>query len=194
MDSIIGMDFSVRDHFLRGCFFFDNAARAKDENNWQTFGWLIGASIYSFQAIYEILLSHTKDENNYIGRWHSLINSYKINVRHSSIVTSYRVQDFHRGAISLYPGVESFYGPVKLKTSKQKGSAASVYVDNGENIENKERNAAVKFDRPINISDSKISTESGLMCPLEMLKEHLTDLHPLLKIAAPSLDWGELNV
>jgi hypothetical protein len=134
----IGMEFSIQDHFTRACFFLDNAIRKKKEENWREFGWCIATSIYSFQAIYEISYSHVNDESNHIGCWHRLVDEYT-NIRHYGVVGSYRVQDFHRSAISFYPHIQSFHGPVTVKTSKQKGSKAQVVIGNGKKTVTEEK-------------------------------------------------------
>ncbi len=187
-----GMSFSVFDHYNRGRFFYANAQVLEKKQSWHEYGWCINAAVYSCQAIYEIIYSHVDNPDNPEGRWHGFIGEYKANVRHYDLIGSYRVQDFHRGAIALLPGCTTMHGPVVLKTSKQRGSSATFLVDEGKKISKTKRNASIKFNRPISTHNTKIEANNGeMLSALDMIKEYLEDLHELLKKRAPTYDWGE---
>lgn len=187
-----GTDFSVFDHYNRARFFYQNAKTCHDNQNWHEYSWCISSAVYSCQAIYEIIYSYVNNPDAPEGRWHDFKEEYGTNVRHANLIASYRLQDFHRGAIALLPNFTAMYGPVTLKTSKQKGSSAKVIVDEGKKLSTTKRNAAIKYNRPISTHDTKIEAGNGeMISAIDMLKEYLEDIHPLVKKRAQAFDWGD---
>jgi len=189
-----GVDFSVFDHFGRAKFFLEQAIQLQNNGDWKVFSWCVNSSIYSCRAIKEVIENYVDDPNTPQGRWHDFDEAYFEKVRHVELIGSYRVQDFHRSAISFVQNFTAQHGAVKLKTSKQFGSEAKASIDSSGKVnETKKRNASIKFDRPIFISSGNITLEDNSTMPIQnMVHEYLEDLYKLVKTRAQSLPWDSL--
>ena len=183
-----GIEFSIFDHFGRAKFFLEQAIIFQNHGDWKVFSWFINTSIYSCRAIKEVIECHAKDFPQ--SMWQDFDEDYS-NVRHSTLIATYRVQDFHRSAISFLPGFTAQHGVVKLKTSKQTGSEVEASIDStGKIHETRKRNASIKFDRPIFTSDGKITIEDNTSIPIQqMIYEYLIDLYELVSVRASSMPW-----
>ncbi|WP_114325815.1 hypothetical protein [Candidatus Colwellia aromaticivorans] len=188
-----GIEFSIFDHFGRAKFFLEQAINLQNNGDWKVFSWCINTSIYSCRAIKEVIECHAKDFPK--SQWHDFDKEYST-VRHATLIATYRVQDFHRSAISFLPGFTAQHGVVKVKTSKQTGSEAEASVDSsGQVHETKKRNASIKFDRPIFTSGGNITTEENISIPIQqMVNEYLEDLYKLVSVKSPNVPWETLRV
>ncbi len=176
-----GMYFSVVDHCQRSLFFHENAKMLAEKGNWKEYSWCVNAAIYSCRSVYEIILDHTGDPDNPVGGWHTVIDGYEKKVRHHNLIGNYRVQDFHRGAIALLPNFQAIYGPIRLRTSQQKGSSAVLLLQEGVKTSLVKKNASVKYNRPISICNTKIETDGGnMVSALDIIAEYIEDINSIL--------------
>jgi hypothetical protein len=166
----------IIDHFYRSLYFL-NAARSTQFE--EDFSWNILASIYSSRAIFEIV--YTKCNGSLFGGdKEKLTRDARIAVRRFKVIESVRIQDFHRGAVKFNPRMTAIIGPMSGKTSSQRGSLVSLFVDltTGKSMEYKLRNASLKHDRTIKINALAIEDhDTGEMVPIDVaVEQYLRDM------------------
>lgn len=171
----------VSDHFFRSIFFI-NASRQAD--NIDAFNWLILASIYPARAIVEIVYDSLK-QGILSKDCDEFLKEARENVRRFRVIESIRVQDFHRGPIRFSPNSMSFSGPAKLSTSKQAHSAVGLSFDpeTGKPVEQKFRNASIKYSRPVVINGLNVhDADLDEMVQIDIaVEDYLIDLKYFLE-------------
>jgi hypothetical protein len=93
-----------------------------------------------------------------------------------------RDHDFHRRPVVFAEGVMAVHGPIRLQVT-QAGSIARMSVSpDGEKIEQKFRNAAIKQDRPLTVSGFAVSDpDTEEMVDIrQALNEYLADAERLV--------------
>jgi hypothetical protein len=187
----IGLEFSVADHVARAEFFLISACEAEDI---LVFNWLILASVNSSRAAIEITLT----EWNAVykkGDTKLFLTEAEEKIRRFKLLSTIRVQDFHRQAIQLKPNSISIFGPIKMKTGTQSNSLVGLSVDPVSHlmVETKIRNASISYDRPIQTNGLNVfDNETQEYVPLtQAIAEYLIDIKKLLLNHFPDITWAE---
>ena len=125
-----------------------------------------------------------KDADEFTDEASRLIKRFKI-------VETVRIQDFHRKPVTFKPNSTSILGPIKMKTSSQKGSVVGMSIDSstGGLNEVKFRNASIKYDRPLIANGLCIEDhELNELVQIDIaVEEYIIDIHRYLSSIHPSL-------